>query len=119
MSMAGLERITGATLDVLDFLLVAHQDKREVYGWEIKKATRRSGPTVYGIIDRLEDANLLVGRWEDQDPSSTGPRRRYYYLTGAGVTTASALLAERREQRAQVRVRPLSERLVTDYGRPT
>jgi PadR family transcriptional regulator PadR len=100
-AMAGIARVTEATLDVLDVLLKAHAEGRDVHGWELKKATRRSGPTVYGVIDRLEDARLIEGHWENQEPSDKGPRRRYYRLTGAGVTTASSLIAERRGQRTR------------------
>jgi DNA-binding PadR family transcriptional regulator len=113
--VAGIERVTDATLDVLEVLLQAHQDGRDIHGWEIKKATRRSGPTVYGVIDRLEDADLIEGQWEQQDSSDTGPRRRYYRLTGAGVAAAAKLTAERR-QRSRARLQALQRGLVTDYG---
>lgn len=113
--MAGIERVTEPTLDVLEVLLDAHREGRDVHGWEIKKATRRSGPTVYGVIDRLEDAGLIEGHWEHQDSSDRGPRRRFYRLTGAGVPTASKLLSERR-QRSAPRI-PASKRgLTTGYG---
>jgi PadR family transcriptional regulator, regulatory protein PadR len=115
--MAGIERVTDATLDVLEVLLQAHQDGRDIYGWEIKKATRRSGPTVYGVIDRLEDVRLIEGRWEHQDSLDKGPRRRYYYLTGAGVATASKLIAER-ERRSRTKVATPKRGLVLNYGWP-
>jgi PadR family transcriptional regulator, regulatory protein PadR len=115
--VAGIERITEPTLDVLEVLLHAHREGRDVHGWEIKKATRRSGPTVYGVIDRLEDARLIEGHWEQQDSSDTGPRRRYYRLTGAGVATASKLLSERR-QRSGSKVPAPRRGLVTSYGWP-
>ena len=102
--MVAIERVTEPTLDVLDVLLQAHHDSRDIHGWEIKKITRRSGPTVYGVIDRLEDAGLVRGHWEDQGPEASGPRRRYYSLTGAGVKTAAALLAERRGVRSRARL---------------
>jgi PadR family transcriptional regulator PadR len=115
--VAGIERITEPTLDVLEVLLRAHRDGQDVYGWEIKKATRRSGPTVYGVIDRLEDARLIEGHWEHQGSSDKGPRRRYYRLTGAGAATASKLIAERR-QRSGFRTPAPKRRLVISYGRP-
>lgn len=96
--MPGIERVTDSTLDVLNVLLEAHRHGRDIHGWEVKKATRRSGPTVYGVIDRLEDAGLIEGHWQHQDPLDKGPRRRYYRLTGTGVATASKLLAERRQR---------------------
>ena len=112
--MAGIERITEPTLDVLEVLLRAHRDGRDVHGWEIKKATRRAGPTVYGVIDRLEDAKLIEGHWEHQDSSDKGPRRRYYRLTGAGVAAASKLIAERR-QRPGAEIPTPRRGLVTSY----
>lgn len=115
--MAGIERVTDATLDVLEVLLRAHQDGRDIHGWEIKKAARRSGPTVYGVIDRLEDARLIEGHWEDQDSLDRGPRRRYYHLTGAGVAAASKLIAER-ERRSRTKVTTSKRGLVLNYGWP-
>jgi PadR family transcriptional regulator, regulatory protein PadR len=115
--VAGIERITEPTLDVFEVLLRAHRDGRDVHGWEIKKATRRSGPTVYGVIDRLEDARLIEGHWEHQDSSDKGPRRRYYRLTGAGVATASKLIAERRQSSGSSIPAP-KRRLVISYGWP-
>jgi PadR family transcriptional regulator PadR len=115
--VAGIERITEPTLDVLEVLLRAHRGGQDVYGWEIKKATRRSGPTVYGVIDRLEDARLIEGHWEHQDSSDKGPRRRYYRLTGAGVVTASELIAERR-QRSGAEIPAPKRGLVISYGWP-
>ena len=90
--MPGITRVTQPTLDVLAVLLEAHQDGSEIYGWEIKKRARRPGPTVYGVMDRLEDAHLLEGRWERQTGDDKGPRRRYYRLTDEGVKMARHLL---------------------------
>ena len=113
--MAGIERVTDATLDVLEVLLQAHRDGRDVHGWEVKKATRRSGPTVYGVIDRLEDAQFIEGHWEQQDSSDKGPRRRYYRLTGVGVTAASKLIAER-GQRSQTKIKAPKRGFVINCG---
>jgi len=115
--MAGIERVTDATVDVLEVLFRAHQDGRDVHGWEIKKATRRSGPTVYGVIDRLEDARLIQGHWEHQDSLDKGPRRRYYHLTGGGVAAASKLIAER-GRRSRTTVPAPKPGLVLGHGWP-
>ncbi|WP_336214799.1 PadR family transcriptional regulator [Nonomuraea sp. LPB2021202275-12-8] len=94
--MAGLQRITQPTLDVLEVLLSAHQEDEKVHGWAIMKRTKRSGPTVYNVLDRLEDAGMIDGKWEEIEPDANRPRRRFYTLTGAAVPVARALLAERR-----------------------
>jgi len=105
--MAGPARVTGPLLDVLGAFLEASGDNIELHGWAILKATKRSGPTVYGVLDRLEDAGWVVGRWETQHPQANKPRRRLYRLTPSGIIAARALLAERRPGSLQDRYRPV------------
>jgi DNA-binding PadR family transcriptional regulator len=62
------------------------------------KATKRSGPTVYGVLDRLEDANWVSGRWEEENPEPGKPRRRLYSITPTGLTGSREILRERRPQ---------------------
>jgi DNA-binding PadR family transcriptional regulator len=81
----------------LEVLLDAFDnDRQELHGWAIMKATARSGPTVYGVLDRLEDAHWITGRWENHHPQPNKPRRRFYQLTPTGVVSASRLLTARR-----------------------
>ncbi|MFD8529435.1 PadR family transcriptional regulator [Streptosporangium canum] len=94
--MAGIERVTQPTLDVLEALLDASQRDEELHGWAIISATKRAGPTVYRALDRLVEAGLVTRRWEELEPDQSGPRRRYYRLTGEGIPAARALLVERR-----------------------
>jgi DNA-binding PadR family transcriptional regulator len=94
--VAGLQRITQPTLDVLEVLLRAHKEGEKIHGWAIMKETKRSGPTVYNALDRLEDAGWITGEWEELEPDANRPRRRFYRLTGEGAPAARALLAERR-----------------------
>lgn len=76
-------------LDVLALMLWAWQDNNmQVDGWLIMKLLRRSGPVVYGALDRLEDAGWISGSWEAVDPAEDRPRRRFYQLTGEGVEAA-------------------------------
>jgi DNA-binding PadR family transcriptional regulator len=98
--MAGLERITNPLLDVLEVLLnAAAENDHPLHGWAIMRAVSRSGPTVYGVLDRLEDAGLITGEWEKANPQHGKPPRRLYRLTGEGITSARELLAERRPLR--------------------
>ncbi|MEV3981748.1 helix-turn-helix transcriptional regulator [Nonomuraea sp. NPDC049758] len=94
--MAGIERITQPTLDVLEILITAEGADEQIHGWAIMKATGRAGPTVYKVLDRLEDANMISGEWEELGPDQSGPRRRFYRLTGEGALAARTLLAQRR-----------------------
>lgn len=95
--MAQPQRITQPFLDVLDVLLQAVDDHDlQLHGYAIMRLTKRSGPTVYGVLDRLEDMNWVTGRWEEQAAESSKPRRRLYQLTPTGVARAREVLAERR-----------------------
>ncbi|KAA9375201.1 PadR family transcriptional regulator [Microbispora cellulosiformans] len=89
-------RVTKPLLDVLETLITALHQGYELHGWAIIKATGRSGPTVYGVLDRLEDAGWIEGNWEDRNPDPSKPARRFYKLTGVGLPAARNLLLERR-----------------------
>lgn len=96
--MPGPVRVTTPLLDVLEvFIKTLLAGDEDLHGWAIMKAVRRSGPTVYGVLDRLEDMGWITGRWEEHaEPGK--PRRRLYRLTPAGETGARELLAERRPE---------------------
>lgn len=96
--MSGPIRITAPLLDVVEVLLRAFDDGTELHGWAIMKATKRSGPTVYGTVDRLEDAGWIIGHWENENPEPNRPRRRLYRLTPNGAVEARQLIAVRRPQ---------------------
>jgi Transcriptional regulator PadR-like family len=89
-SVAAPIRVTGPLLDVLETFLRAWQNNEDLHGWTIMKRVRRSGPTVYGVLDRLEDAGWIDGHWEDEHPSlagrvdvSIGSLRRAGWLLGS------------------------------------
>jgi DNA-binding PadR family transcriptional regulator len=82
----------------VEAFLQAFDENTELHGWAITKAVKRSGPTVYGVLDRLEDAAWITGRWEVRHLEPNKPRRRFYRLTPTGVAAVRALLAERRPE---------------------
>lgn len=95
--VAGPIRVTAPLLDVLEVLILALRDRNDhVYGWAIMRATKRSGPTIYGVLDRLEDMDWIEGHWETENPEPGKPRRRFYRLTPTGQTEARSLLEDRR-----------------------
>src|SRR5690348_14932116 len=95
--MGGVIRVTNPLLDVLEIFLQAFDSRDgDLHGWAIMKATKRSGPTVYGVLDRLEDAGWISGRWEDENPEPGKPRRRLYKITPTGVVGAREIIRERR-----------------------
>jgi DNA-binding PadR family transcriptional regulator len=96
--MAGPIRVTNPLLDVLEVLLQAFESGEDLHGWAIMNATQRSGPTVYGVLDRLEDAGWISGQWEDENPEPGKPRRRMYSITPTGVIGAREILRKRRPQ---------------------
>ena len=101
--MAGPMRVTNPLLDVLEVLLQAFVNHDDLHGWAIMKATKRSGPTVYGVLDRLEEANWISGQWEDENPEPGKPRRRFYSITPTGLIGAREILRERRPQALRCR----------------
>jgi PadR family transcriptional regulator, regulatory protein PadR len=96
--MSRPSRITGPLLDVSVCLLRARSHGDLVHGWLLMKQTGCSGPTVYGVLDRLEDCGWVTSRWEDLGPDTSRPRRRFYELTSAGLTGVRELLEHRRPE---------------------
>jgi DNA-binding PadR family transcriptional regulator len=67
----------------------------EHYGLEIAKSAGLASGSLYPILARLEQADLVESYWEDIDQSAAGrPRRRYYRLTQDGAVQARQVLAE-------------------------
>jgi len=96
--MAGPLRITSPLLDVLEVLITALNSGEDLHGWAIMKEVKRSGPTVYGVLDRLEDMGWITGEWESRSTEPNKPRRRFYHVTPTGRIGAMELLRERRPQ---------------------
>lgn len=92
-------RVTSPLLDVVEVLLAALRDGvAELHGWAIMKTVKRTGPTVYGVLDRLEEAGWIESRWEVLPAEANRPRRRFYRLTSTGTVASRELLAERRPE---------------------
>jgi hypothetical protein len=96
MAMADVERINGPLLDVVEELLNAHNNDVEPHGWLIVHNTKRAGPTVYRVLDKLEDAGWVTARWEEPPSDPDRPRRRFYRFTPTGLAKARTIMAERR-----------------------
>jgi PadR family transcriptional regulator PadR len=96
--MARPRRVTGPLLDVAERLLKADAQREDLYGWQIMKDTKRAGPTVYDVLDRLEALHWITRYWESLPSDESRPRRRLYRLTEDGRTAIPDLLAERRPE---------------------
>jgi PadR family transcriptional regulator PadR len=78
--MAPQPRVTWAILKVFKVLLDDPAAKH--YGLEIGKASGLPSGSIYPLLMRLEQAELLSSQWEDVDQNAVGrPRRRQYQLT--------------------------------------
>jgi len=76
--------------------VLAALERRVGYGLDIVQATGLLAGTVYTTLRRLEQRDLVEGRWEDPEVAEAErrPRRRYYRLTRQGTRA----LAEARER---------------------
>ena len=56
------------------------------YGFDIMDVTGLPSGTVYPALRRLEQAGLVVSKWEDEDTARKDqrPARKYYELTNGG-----------------------------------
>lgn len=91
--MDPLTRVTDATLDVLEALM---GPDHELYGYKIAQRAARKSGVVHPILNRLEEAGWIESRWESDQQAATGPRRRFYSLSPDGLSSARALLLQRR-----------------------
>jgi PadR family transcriptional regulator len=98
-------RLDAATIAVLDVLLDAWDQKADLHGWEIMHRTRKSGPSAYRALDRLEEAGWVTATWEVLKGGEQRPRLRYYRITADKVDAARAHI-ERYAREGLRRLRP-------------
>ncbi len=83
-------RFSPQTLAVLQALLAQPSGWR--HGYDLARQTMLKSGTLYPILLRLADRNLVEACWEDEQPAGR-PRRHLYRLTGDGMAAATAALA--------------------------
>ena len=92
------------TVAVLAALAAAPAQWR--HGYDLARETGLKSGTLYPILIRLADRDLVEARWEDEQPAGR-PRRHLYRLTSAGAEQAhAALTANRAQQKTTARTRP-------------
>jgi len=65
------------------------------YGYELMKATGVHSGTLYPMLARLAEQGLVVSEWETGEERPGGrPPRKFYRLTGIGVSAARVEVAE-------------------------
>src|SRR5690242_5817384 len=92
------------TLAVLASLLEGRAEWQ--HGYDLARRTGLKSGTLYPILIRLADRDLVEARWEDEQPAGR-PRRHLYRLTAGGAAQArTALAASRTKAKTTARTRP-------------
>jgi PadR family transcriptional regulator, regulatory protein PadR len=78
------------TLAVLAALAAQPSDWR--HGYDLARETGLKSGTLYPILVRLADREIVQARWEEGEPAGR-PRRHLYRLTSDGLATATTALA--------------------------
>lgn len=78
---------------ILEFCILSILNKGEAYPSEILDQLKKAKlivveGTLYPLLTRLKNMELLSYRWEE---STSGPPRKYYSITETGQTSLSAL----------------------------
>src|SRR6056300_1895163 len=78
---------------ILEFCILSLISGRDLYTSEILESLKKGKMvvvegTVYPLLTRLKNADLLQYRWEE---STSGPPRKYYSITPAGKVFLSEL----------------------------
>lgn len=78
---------------ILEFCILSLIAGRDLYSSDILEALKKGKMlvvegTVYPLLTRLKNADLLQYRWEE---STSGPPRKYYSITSKGETFLAEL----------------------------
>ena len=88
--MAPRVTFSAQTLAVLRALVAEPASWR--HGYDLARETRLKSGSLYPILMRLADRQLVESCWEDEQPAGR-PRRHLYRLTADGMHAATAALA--------------------------
>lgn len=95
--MASRSEFSAQTLSVLAVL--CDQPSEWQHGYALAKRTGLKSGTLYPILMRLADRDLVEAGWQDE-PQPGRPRRHLYRLTTAGLASATGALASAAEAAA-------------------
>jgi PadR family transcriptional regulator, regulatory protein PadR len=99
--MAPRVKLSAQTLAVLRALVA--EPSRWRHGYDLASETGLKSGSLYPILARLADREMVEARWEEEQPVGR-PRRHMYRLTADGLSAASvALTAESRASQASAR----------------
>jgi PadR family transcriptional regulator, regulatory protein PadR len=84
-------RLSSQGMKVLKLFLDNVRRKRS--GAELAKLADVGPGTLYPLLRRFEEDGWLTSDWEEGEPSKLGrPRRRFYRITGEGISNAQQAL---------------------------
>jgi len=113
--VASRPEFSAQTLSVLAAL--CQEPSQWQHGYALAKLTGLKSGTLYPILIRLADRELVEARWEDE-PEPGRPRRHLYRLTAPGLASATGALASAgaqtgtRKARAGIRPAPVPRGVV-------
>ena len=96
--MASRSEFSAQTLSVLAAL--CQEPSQWQHGYALAKQTGLKSGTLYPILIRLADRDLVEACWQDE-PAPGRPRRHLYRLTAAGLASATGALASAAERAAR------------------
>ena len=111
--MASRSEFSAQTLSVLAAL--CQEPSQWQHGYALAKQTGLKSGTLYPILIRLADRDLVEACWQDE-PTPGRPRRHLYRLTAAGLASATGALACAAERAAQHAAEQAAAR--TGTGKP-
>jgi PadR family transcriptional regulator PadR len=100
--MAPRAVLSAQTLAVLAALAAQPSEWR--HGYSLARETSLKAGTLYPILIRLADREMVEACWEADQPAGR-PRRHLYRLTSQGLATATAALAVARAPASTTRPR--------------
>ena len=96
--MASRSAFSAQTLSVLAAL--CQEPSQWQHGYALARQTGLKSGTLYPILIRLADRDLVEACWQDE-PAPGRPRRHLYRLTAAGLASATGALASAAERAAE------------------
>jgi PadR family transcriptional regulator, regulatory protein PadR len=94
--MKGKVRLSPQTVNVFEAFLVSTRSWR--YGYDISRETELKSGTLYPILMRLSDHDLLETKWEPSTEPGRPPRHMYR-LNVDGIRVAREAVADRAPRR--------------------
>ena len=114
-------RTTFSAQTIAVFAALADEPAAWRHGYDLAQQTGLKSGTLYPILVRLADRQIVEARWEEGEPAGR-PRRHLYRLTSEGFEVATAALSAAKVGSAasadRARSRPAAPPRLTPKPRP-